>query len=414
MTERRVPRVSVPLTAALTSAALLSACGVTSGAMGDSLDPVVVMTWAPVGTKSTNMPGMMGMAQAFARHVNATGGINGRPLKVLTCNERNDTVAVTECVQRAEDEGAVAVIGSYSQQGSSFTSALEAAGIPYIGGYGITQDEFQSPLSFPVNGGMPALLAGSGAQLAKDCDKISMVRPDTTVGDQFPLFLDAGLKAEGHPVARDVLTADDATDYTLTAEEAVGARKRDSCVSAVLGDRTDTFLDSFRRLGETVSTVRLASVLGSIQQALVDSTGGRSSPLEDAYVTGWYPPSSAPEWDPMKAVVRKYAFGDNRIDVGDPGVQTTWVAYTVFTQVLRTMDGTSITSDHVRQAMDRATAVSTGGLTPPLGWAANDQLTVSGHPRMTNAEITYQVVRDGRLVEERNGFVDVSPILSAR
>ncbi|NEA54538.1 ABC transporter substrate-binding protein [Streptomyces sp. SID13666] len=410
MTERR-SRKAVLLAVSTTCAALISGCGAIPGSAGGSPGPVVVMTWAPDGTKSTNMPGMPAMAQAFAAHVNASGGLNGRDLKVLTCNDHNDTVEAAKCAQRAQEEGAVAVIGSYSEHANSFTSILESAGIPYIGGYGITQEEFQSPMSYPVNGGLPALLTGSGKQLAASCSKVSLVRPDTIVGDQFPLFLDAGLKAGGRPAANDLPTADDSTEYTGVAQRAVGSAHSGTCVSAVLGDRTDTFIDSLRRLGNELPDVRLSSVIGSIQQSLIDSTGGRNSPLENAFATGWYPPTSDPKWDAMKEVVKKYAFGDNRIDVADPGVQTTWIAYSVFTEVVRAMGEEEVNPMTLKRALDKANAISTGGLTPDLGWRNENMLPVPGHPRMVNAKVVYQVVKDGRLVAARTGFVDMAATL---
>lgn len=410
MTERR-SRKAVLLAISTTCAALISGCGVIPGGAGGSPGPVVVMTWAPDGTKSTNMPGMPAMAQAFAAHINDSGGLNGRELKVLTCNDHNDTVDAAKCAQQAQDAGAVAVIGSYSEHANSFTSTLEASGIPYIGGYGITQEEFQSPLSYPVNGGLPALLTGNGKQLAASCSKVSLVRPDTIVGDQFPLFLDAGLKAGGRPSAADLPTADDSTEYTGVAQRAVGSAPSGSCVAAVLGDRTDTFFDSFRRLGDALPQVRLASVTGSIQQSLIDSTGGRNSPLENALVTGWYPPASDPKWDEMKQVVKKYAFGDNRIDVADPGVQTTWIAYSVFTEVVRAMGDEEINPMTLKRALDKTTGISTGGLTPDLGWRNENMLPVPGHPRMVNAKVVYQVVREGRLVAARTGFSDMAETL---
>ncbi|MDX6353189.1 MAG: branched-chain amino acid transport system substrate-binding protein, partial [Streptomyces sp.] len=162
LSERRVRRALVATVATLAAAALLAGCGVLPGSAGGSPGPVVVMTWAPTDTKATNMPGMLAMAQVVEKYVNGQGGLNGRKLKVLTCNERNDAIAVTNCAQQADDAGAVAVVGSYSEAGSAFTSALESSGIPYLGGYGITQEEFQSLMSYPVNGGLPALLAGSG------------------------------------------------------------------------------------------------------------------------------------------------------------------------------------------------------------------------------------------------------------
>lgn len=352
------------------------------------------------------------MALAFEKYVNDQGGLDGRKLKVLTCNERNEPVAVANCAQRASDAGAIAVVGSYSEAGSTFTTALAAIGIPYVGGYGITQDEFQSPLSYPVNGGLPALLAGNGRQLADSCTKVNLVRPDTITGDQFPIFLDQGLASGGRPAARDLLTADDATDYTSVAEHSVGNNKPSTCVSAVLGDRTSTFFDSLRRIGDSQPRVRVSSVLGSVQQSLIDSTGGRNSPLENAFVTGWYPPASDPKWDTMKSVVRKYAFSDNRIDTADPGVQTTWIAYTVLAQVVRAMGAEAgPDADGLRRALDRTTHLSTGGLTPDLGWTDADLLDIPDHARMVNAKVIDQVVRDGRLVQERAGFIDLTKTL---
>jgi ABC-type branched-subunit amino acid transport system substrate-binding protein len=360
------------------------------------------------------MPGVLAMAQAFEHYVNDRGGLNGHKLKVLTCNEHNDSIAVTRCAQQAADAGAVAVVGSYSEEGSSFSTALESENIPYIGGYGITQDEFQSTLSYPVNGGLPALLAGSGRQLADLCQQVALVRPDSITGDQFPLFLDQGLKLAGRKPASDILAADDASDYNGVAERAIGNDKPSTCVSAVLGDHTSTFFDALRRVGPDGAQpkVRLSSVIGSVQQDVIDATGAAESPLENAYITSWYPPASDPRWDEMKSVINKYAYGDDRIDVGDPGVQTTWIAYTVFTKVVRAMgDKADITTYSLRRALDSTTHLSTGGLTPELGWSDSDFLGIPSHARMVNAKVTYQAVRQGRLVAARPGFVDLASTL---
>jgi ABC-type branched-subunit amino acid transport system substrate-binding protein len=368
------------------------------------------MTWAPQSGPGTDMVGMPAIAEAFAKGINAHGGISGRPLKVLTCDEGNDRVLATRCAERAVEERAVAVVGSYSENGSQVMPSLEGAGIPFIGGYGIAGEEFSSPLSYPVNGGTATLLAGNGRQLADDdCDRVALVRPDNAAGDLFSEFLGAGLRTSKVQVAADVMAAENAGDYTQEASTAVGDDPPGSCVSAVLGERTQTFLDSYRRLGTT--NTKLASVLGSVHQSLVASTGGSDGPLEGVYVTGWYPPERDKRWQRMRDVVREYAFADERIDTGDPGEQTTWVAYTVFTAVARTLDPGDITADNVRQALDRSAKVSTGGLTPDLSWRFDDMLALSHHPRIVNTAVTYQVVRNGQLVEARRGFFDVRKVL---
>ncbi|WMD09449.1 ABC transporter substrate-binding protein [Streptomyces sp. FXY-T5] len=400
---------------AVACASLLAGCGVVPGTTGDAGDDTItVMTWAPQDTKATNKPGMPAFAQAYARWINAAGGINGRKLNVLTCNDHNDSVDAAKCARRAAKENAVAVVGSYSQYADSFFPSLEGAGIPYIGGYGITNAEFTSPLSYPVNGGQPALLAGLGSALA-GCGPVALIRPDTIAGDQLPPLLDSGLKAGGHRASTDQRAAEDATEYDGQAERALRTTTRgaadDGCVVPALGDRNGTFMDSFRRARGDYPEVRTATVLGSVDQTVIDATGGASGPYEGSYITGWYPVASDPRWDGMKRVIREQAFGDNRIDPADAGVQTTWIAYTVFRQTVESLGDGEVSADTVAEALDDGLEVGTGGLTPTLRWRFQDKLASVGFPRLVNANVTLQVVRDGRLVSARKGFVDTTRTL---
>ncbi|MGA5314746.1 ABC transporter substrate-binding protein [Streptomyces pseudogriseolus] len=396
--------------------ALLAGCGIVPGvAQGSEDDTITVMTWAPENTGATNKPGMPAFAEAYGRWVNDHGGIDGRRLKVLTCNERDDAVAAARCARRAVAENAVAVVGSYSQHGDAFLPTLEAAGIPYIGGYGLTHDEFTSPLSYPVNGGQPALLAGLGRTLADACGPVALVRPDTIAGDQLPPLLDSGLAAGGHDPAGDLRAAEAATSYGDAAERALehaagGAGER-GCVVPALGDRTGTFMDSFRRARGDHPEVRTATVLGSVDQTVLDASGGASGPYEGAYVTGWYPEAGDARWKPMKEVIRAEAFGDNRIDPADAGVQTTWIAYTVFRQAVESLGDGEVTADTLTGALDGGLKISTGNLTPTLRWKFQDTLASIGLPRLVNANVTLQQVEKGRLVSAADGFTDVTATL---
>ncbi|MGP9020207.1 ABC transporter substrate-binding protein [Streptomyces sp. BR1] len=410
-------------------AALFSGCGALPGAAGGSREPVTVMTWAPADTRSTNMPGMPSMAKAYARWVNAHGGIDGHRLDVLTCNEQNTATGAAECARQAVKAHAIAVVGSYSQYGRAFMSPLEAAGIPYIGGYGVSDEEFSSALSYPVNGGQATLLAGSGKQLALWCDKVALVRPDTVSGDLLPQLLNEGLSSAHKRQAADIRTADDAGDYTQQAQDALvkaGAdpelpgrigkkaaadQARKGCVTAVLGDRTETFFDSFRRVESDDQKVQVASVLGSVGQPLVDRTGGKDGPFEGAYVTGWYPEAGDARWAPMQEVIREQAFRDDTIDAADAGVQTTWIAYTVLKRVIESLDQNDVAAHDLVRALNKGVSVDTGGLTPTLRWKFEDMLAAPDFPRIVNRDVTFQVVKDGRLVAAKKGFTDVSGTL---
>ncbi|WP_405938157.1 ABC transporter substrate-binding protein [Streptomyces sp. NBC_00726] len=420
MTGRRRPLPTRPfglLTGAVTAGALLlSGCGALPGASGGSREPVTVVTWAPGGGSApdaANMAGMTAMAQAYGRWINARGGIDGHELRVITCDEQDAWTGAGDCARKAVEEKAVAVVGSYSRHGRAFMAPLEVAGIPYIGGYGASEEEFRSYASYPVTGGQSALLAGTAEQLSHGCDRVSLVRPDTLAGDSQAWLLRTGLKEAGRPLPLDIPAAEGATSYDPEAERALsGAGTTGGCVTSVLGDRTETFFDSFRRLEPEGTAVRVASVLGSVEQPLIDRTGGRDSPFEGAYVTGWYPPPGDARWDTMRKVIREYAFGDNRIDPDDTGVQTTWIAYTALKSVIESMDESGITAAKLTRALGQGVRADTGGLTPVLRWRYEDMIGSRSYPRVVNSKVTFQVVRDGRLVAARKDFVDVTETMA--
>ncbi|MEU6476169.1 ABC transporter substrate-binding protein [Streptomyces sp. NPDC047017] len=410
-------RRALSAAAALAACASLAAgCGAVPGATGGSGGgTVTVMTWAPENTPATNKPGMPAMARAYARRVNAEGGIAGHKLKVLTCNDSNDSVEAAKCARLAVKEGVVAVVGSYSQYSDSFFPPLESAGIPYIGGYGVTTAEFTRALSYPVNGGQPALLVGLGRVLAADCGPVTLVRPDSIAGDELPGLLDAGLKAGGHGAARDQMAADDATEYSGQADQALrratAGTGRTGCVVPDLGERTGIFMDSFRRARDRYPAVRTAAVVGSVDQTVIDASGAQAGPYEGASVAGWYPVADDPRWNPMKKVINEEAFGDNRVDPEDPGVQTTWLAYSVLRAVLEKIGGGAVSADTVRHTLDSGASFGTGGLTPPLRWPLSGPFASTGFARLANADVTLQTVRQGRLVPTARGVVDVTKTL---
>ncbi|MFD5623510.1 ABC transporter substrate-binding protein [Streptomyces yangpuensis] len=409
---RRAASLSRTFVATAMGASLVAGCGALPGGSAGSGGPgatITVMTFAPEGTKATNMPGMTGMAKAYERWVNAKGGINGHRLRVLTCNEKNTPSGAADCARKAVAEKAVAVVGSYSQHGRAFMAPLEAEGIPFIGGYGVSSEEFQSPMSYPVNGGQSVLIAGAGHQLGRVCDQVALVRPDTIPGDALPVLLNAGLRANKMADAADIRAAEDSADFKPQAAEALAhttgtgkeKEKEKGCVTAVLGERTETFFDAFRRTEPQRRKPQISSVLGSVSQSLVDRTGGRESPFEGAYLTSWYPVSSDPVWEPMRKVVTEFAFGDDTVDPDDTGAQTTWIAYTVLSEIVKRFGkGEGVDARKVKRSLNEAQPVRTGGLTPDLSWRYQDMRAVAGFPRIVNGQVTFQIVQSGRLVAQ--------------
>ncbi|MFJ5642958.1 ABC transporter substrate-binding protein [Streptomyces sp. NPDC093223] len=414
-THRRVRATALSAAAMAACASLAAGCGVVPGFSAAGGDEIKVMTWAPQKTSATNKPGMPAMASAIVRWVNSQGGVNGRKLKLVTCNDHNNSVGAANCAQRAVDQNVVAVVGSYSQFGDSYFPPLEGAAIPYIGGYGASNEEFTSPVSYPVNGGQLTLLAGLGEALAGSCGPVTLVRPDSIAGDQLPQLLDSGLQARGHAKSVDQLAAEDLTEYDKQSQQALQRATSDpqktGCVVPELGDRTATFMDNFQRAREDYPKVKTAAEVGSVDQTVINSTGGASGPYEGSYITGWYPVASDQRWDQMKKVISKEAFGDNRIDPADAGVQTTWIAYQVLLAALNKIGAGDATSDSVRRTLNDGLKVSTGDLTPSLSWPYQGKLSAAGFSRLVNTDVNVQTVKGGLLQSANKKALDMTEIL---
>ncbi|WP_330293352.1 ABC transporter substrate-binding protein [Streptomyces sp. NBC_00576] len=409
MNDSRRRRTAAASCLAVTGVLLAAGCG--GEAAGSSTEttslkgtPVKVMVWTPEDTQGSAQPGVRLTAQAYEKWINANGGIKGGPLKVLTCNEKNDPDEAEKCAQQAVAEKVVAVVGSYSLAGDRYMPILQKAGIPYLGGTGVSAAEFSNPLSFPVNGGTPVVFAAHGQQLVQEgCKKISGVRYDVAAAAIVSQFLTLGAVSAGGAPAKDLKVPVTSTDL---APQVAAATKGSDCVDVILGTHSDLFVTSYVQSG---AKTKLGSVVGNLTPQLAESTGGASSPLEGSAITGYYPPSSDPAWKDFLAATK----GNKDIDPTNGANGTTWVAFKVFTEAVKKLP--AITSEALVQELDSTSGIDTGGLTPPLTWKTSTALPIKGLDRIHNTTATELTIRDGKIEWAKPGstFVDVRKMLTA-
>jgi len=89
--------------------------------------------------------------RAYMQAVNASGGINGRPVEYVWCDSKYDASSAHSCAQQMIAQNVMAVVGLTAPLGeNNEIRTLTAAGIPVIGGLG-TPAEYSDPLSYPVS-----------------------------------------------------------------------------------------------------------------------------------------------------------------------------------------------------------------------------------------------------------------------
>ncbi len=114
--------------------ALVAAVGLVVGTVAHAADPVKIGLMAPLtGSWASEGQGMKKIVELLAEQQNASGGVLGRQIEVITEDDGGDPRTASLAAQRLTTKGVAAVVGTY---GSSVTEAGQAiydeAGLPQI------------------------------------------------------------------------------------------------------------------------------------------------------------------------------------------------------------------------------------------------------------------------------------------
>ena len=165
-------------------------------------EPIKVMVTAPVDTQLPPYPNIPGAAEVYEQYINANGGVAGRPLDVITCDNKGEPNEGANCARQAVEEGVVAVVGSFTFDASRIIPVLEEANIAWFGACcPLVAQEFTSEISYVLGSLLPGMGAGLGWKMAQDgCENPVNVVIDIPAGDvAFPALKAAYEVGGGDP-----------------------------------------------------------------------------------------------------------------------------------------------------------------------------------------------------------------------
>ena len=113
--------------------------------------PIVILQMATVDSTTASFPGYPLGARVAVAAINAAGGINGRPLQLNYCDDKNVASNAAQCVQQGIAAGAVARVGSIGTLGNVTEPLLQQAGVADFGAIAAATSEFTRPVSFPLS-----------------------------------------------------------------------------------------------------------------------------------------------------------------------------------------------------------------------------------------------------------------------
>lgn len=372
-----------------------SAAGTGSSASGSVIDIGITGAFQ-AGEGYPNIPQA---AQARVDEINATGGINGRKVKLIVCSDNLNVNTAVACAQNLVQDKIVALVSPLSAFGNEIYPIFNTADITSIGTTTGTPSDATHANSFPINvgalggfAGLPAALKSEGATKIGLLDEGDL-GPVTTANQA---AFDSGAKASGFAASPTIGVPGTATDFGPYVAKAIGSGVNG--VGIYLSNPT-----SEAKLAQTIlqqsPNMKIAIAGFGINSQVVSELGSTASHL---LVVGWGQPASAtslPGIAMFNADMKKYASSAplNDLDI------SAWSSVWLFQRVAEGL-GKNITASSVLAAMGKLHGMSMGGIYPPLT-TTNFCSTCDGATRLFNPDIVVGKIVDGQVVAVNGKFI---------
>lgn len=339
----------------------------------------------------TNYDDNIGGIKAAEGAVNASGGINGRPLKIVVCNTENDPNTAAKCARdAAADASIMASIGQVTGQAKVVVPIMEQAKIPMIALHASTGPDFSSPYAFPTQLG-GALEAAAAAPVAAvrllKAKNIVIPYADTPTGAGIIDFANTFLKPLGTEVKGSVAIPLTATDYTAYANT-VASKNPDALPMALTLDQGVRLTKQLRSQGNEVSVFVLATV---VDVDKVTSLYGKDA--TNVYV-GSSLRLNSPGYTNFLADRAKYSGGTG---VANVMAVKSWMGAKMFQSVMK---GKELSRASIFAAMNQVSDYNTDGLTPPITFSGPAPTGLrAGFPRIVNSTFWVYKYVNGKFEE---------------
>jgi ABC-type branched-subunit amino acid transport system substrate-binding protein len=305
------------------------------------------MQIAPIESAVYSAVEFVPSAQSAVDRVNAAGGIGGRDVELISCNDKYDPNEALRCAKKAVQEDVVAVVGSLSAFGDQTAPILASKKIPVIGSNGLVPSDYTGEHSYLLDPGVAAY-TGSPLLLKKFAGSTKIVtlmmeNPSNAVVEG---YWAAGAKKAGVEVLKNIRVPSDAIDWVTYIRQAESAGA-DGIVTSLSPDLTLKVWAALKS-ADLVDQLPIAITATSVGQQILDE-----APPEA--ITNTYGIQEVPLLSTTADYTADYLADMKKIapDVtpSSTGMRA-WMSVQFFADVANTIDG-DITATSVGEALDK-------------------------------------------------------------
>jgi branched-chain amino acid transport system substrate-binding protein len=382
-----------------------TSAGNTGGGGSSKLTGSPIKTFTVTTIHAQNVPlypAVADTAEAYEQYINEHGGIAGHPLEVTVCDSRGEPTQATQCAREAVEDGAVAMVGSYSPFGADIIPVLEKAETAWFGVPSVeSAQELESQISFPT-GSIPANGAGIVAKAYEEgCKKLNAVILEGAEKVFEPVIKNAA-KAYGQEIGRFVNLPAEAKDYAPQVAEATGGGA--DCVIGIIAEtQYQSFMPAWQQSG---TDARLYGVQGNLNENAIE---GYEEVAEGSVIGGPFPDISTKPWAKMREALA--ASGANEeFDYSSITALGDWNGYTAFTNVVESMKG-PIDNKTFLEAASKTTHLETEGQVPTLDFTKEWTEGLEGFPRLFNRSVAFSKIENGKVVADTEDLYDATELM---
>lgn len=231
----RVPSRLAGLALATTAVlAVATACGDAQsadtgpGANEATGEPIRIGYVNQEGAPTGSFPGLREGTEAAVDYLNRDlGGVDGRPIELVTCLVNGTPESSQKCANEMVQERVPVVLAGLDFSGPSGTAILAAAEIPYVTSSPIQGSDFDGENVFALLGGGPGQLTGLASYIVgeRKAESVTIFAQDNPTGEQTTEIFSAALVERGVTDIDVVTEAANAPDFTagMTAADRNGS-----------------------------------------------------------------------------------------------------------------------------------------------------------------------------------------------
>ena len=366
--------------------------------------PLKVMTVTTLNAAGPTYKNIANTAEAYAKYINARGGIAGHPLEVTVCDEKFDPAVATTCARQAVEEKMVSIVGSFTFFAESIVPVIAESNITWFGECcPITPSELTSKHSFPI-GNQPMYAVGAVKRAVDDgCKAINAV-----IIDGAQIFLppmENAAKALGTKFGEVVILPPTAQDYSA---EVARASKDADCVIVIVSETP--FINWNTAWTQSGTTARQYGPQGNLNEV---SAKGNEAATNGDIAAGMYPDISTKPWDEYRLALKEGGYDTTELDYNSLGGMGTWAAFVGFAKIAETIEG-DITAEAFFNAASATTKLDLGGMVPVLDFTKEWTDGLEGYPRLFNRSVVFSKLDKGKIVPLTTEFEDVGDLANGK